>query len=295
MKKKKIGPYALQSKAGEGEITELFFAVNKRVPRQLFIVKKVKPGLVDDRDSIVAFEREAAVLSSLNHPNLVKIIDYYHNDHALVMEYIHGRNLAHLIKNYGRLPLEIVLYVTAHICEGIHHLHCKNVVHCDIKPGNILISYTGEVKVCDFGIAKVLNSLSGSRESRSIPAKGSFRGTMAYTSPEQVLNTTVGFYSDIYSLGIVCYEMLTGEMLNVFGKNVSTTDIMSYIVNTSIPPVATIRDGVPKSLNNLVIRCLSKEIDRRFQDTQSLLDGIQAIQQESAMMCSHLQLSDLVK
>lgn len=290
-----IGSYTLQSKVGEGEITELYLAVNKRGPKQIVLIKKIKTALANNRNTVVRFEREAEVLSSLNHSNLVRKIEYNTRGHALVMEYVQGRNLAHLIKNYGKLPVEIVLYIAVQLCAGISHMHANNLVHCDIKPGNILLSHAGEVKLCDFGITRVLNSLSGRDEPKSKPVKGRLCGTLAYTSPEQILNNGVGFYSDIYSFGIVCYEMLTGEMLHVFGGHLSTADSMHCLVNETIPAVAAIRKEVPDNLNNLVMRCLRKDPEQRFQNTGDLLSVLQSMQNKSTAITSQLQLAALVK
>lgn len=294
--RRRIGPYELKSKIVEGGMGELYLAVNRRIPQKSFIIKIVKKELVKNKNFLMQFDREAELSSSLNHPNIVKIFDYFRKDHAIVMEHVEGRNLAYIIKNYGKLPIKIALYLALQVCAGIHHAHLKNFIHRDIKPGNILISYEGEVKVTDFGIAKALFDSSPESDPTStiILVKDSIKGTLAYASPEQALRKKVDHRSDIFSFGVIFYEMLSGEMLYTFGRNTNTIEAIRCIAEQETKPICEIRNDVPEDLSEVIMRCLNKKIEDRFQETQEIIDRIEIIQKEMGLIGSPLGLSEFM-
>ena len=217
----KLGPYEIQSPLGAGGMGEVYRARDTRLER-IVAVKILPSHLSEDPEAKQRFDREARTISSLNHPNICTLHDVGHQDGIdyLVMEYLEGQTLADRLGK-GPLPIEQVLKYGAEICDGLEKAHRSGVVHRDLKPGNIMLTKTG-AKLMDFGLAKAslasASAASGLSATLTTPpgsqpltAQGSVVGTFQYMSPEQVEGKEADARSDIFALGAVLYEMVTGK------------------------------------------------------------------------------------
>ncbi len=200
-----IKNYQLLGLLGKGGMGEVYLAKHPTLNRKI-VLKKLK---TKNRDDIRRFLQEAKVMLDFRHENIVQVFDHFEEkSHAYIaMEYIQGKSLSDIIKEYGKIPFELALYILYQTALGLYHAHSKKVIHRDIKPHNIMISVNGEVKITDFGIARKQNDT----DEKTITAPDTIIGTPAYMSPEQFSGSKeVTHSTDIYSLGVVFYEMLTG-------------------------------------------------------------------------------------
>jgi len=267
----RLGPYEILAPLGAGGMGEVYRARDTRLERTVAI--KILPAHLSDKPAAKdRFEREAKAISSLNHPNICQLYDVGSQDTAhgpvsyLVMEYLEGETLAdRLIK--GPLPLEQVLRYGVEICEGLEKAHRTGVVHRDLKPGNIMLTKAG-AKLMDFGLAKPavapLGSGSSSLKTRSQPltAEGSLVGTFQYMSPEQVEGKEADGRSDIFALGAVLYETVTGKRA-FEGK--SQLSVASAILEKEPEPITATKPMTPPDMDHVVRLCLAKDPDERFQ------------------------------
>ena len=188
---------------GSGGMATVYKAVQKSLDRPVAI-KELKKAYHADDQIVRRFERESKVAASLQHENIVHIYDYWKKPaYCIVMEYVDGANLADVIEKIGALPIDVGIMIAIQVCHALDYAHMRGLIHRDIKPSNIMIKRNGEVKLMDFGIAQ-------SRNLESLTMPGTLIGTPAYMSPEQVLGQPLDARSDIFSFGIVLYEMLTG-------------------------------------------------------------------------------------
>src|ERR1700734_1405449 len=264
----RLGPYEILTPIGAGGMGEEYRAKDTKLDREVAI--KVLPAAVaEDPERLARFEREAKVLASLNHPNIAQI--YGVEDRALVMELVAGETLK------GRLPLDTALNYAHQIAGALEAAHDKNIIHRDLKPANIMITPAGVVKVLDFGLAAVAQSSDPSNPANSptltsSPTRaGMILGTPGYMSPEQVRGQVVDHRSDIFSLGIILYELLSGKP--AFDGE-SPADMMTAILHED-PPELT--DSVPVGLRQIVHRCLEKKPQERFQSARDLAFALRSL------------------
>ncbi len=264
-----IGPYLLRKKVAQGGMAELYLAdyVRQDGFRRRVAIKKILPNLAENEDFIQMFTREARLAALLQHPNIVQIFDYGNIDNAyfIAMEYIEGKNLGEILSNQKHgLPFELAIFVLSEICKGLDYSHSRkddttkeplNIVHRDISPQNMLISYQGEVKISDFGISKA-------RSEPSLTQAGVIKGKLAYLAIEQALGEPVDARADIYALGLVFYETITGERVYKFGSDV---EAIRSIPKMEIQPLIQVRPEIPEELNRIVMKCLEKDKDSRYQ------------------------------
>lgn len=213
---------------------------------RLVIIKKLHPHLASDKEFVKRFEREANILGKLTHKNIVEIIDFYNikGDYYIVLEYVEGKSLNKLIGEIGALPLELANYIVFEIALGLSTAHKQKILHRDIKPGNIMISKDGTVKISDFGLALSL-------EGTEITEPGATIGTPAYLPPELLKGERASQKSDIYSLGILFYEIITGK--NPFeGENRFET--INNILYKKLHPIKLLNNAD----NNAIIKIISK-------------------------------------
>ena len=205
MLNKIISHYKVIEKLGEGGMGVLYLAEDLELNRKA-VLKFLPPDMMNDPDTNLRFKREAQSAGSLSHPNIVTIYDVgvHENKTFIAMEYVEGKTLREVIKS-DELTIERVTDISVQICEGLNEAHSKGITHRDIKPENILIDEKGKVKIVDFGLAKVKNI------SKGITKAGSTLGTIKYMSPEQIRNQKVDQRSDIWSFGVILYEMITGR------------------------------------------------------------------------------------
>jgi hypothetical protein len=290
----RIGPYQLQRKVARGGMAELFLAdyVRRDGFRRKVAVKRILPHLAGNQNFIKMFTREARVAALLQHPNVVQIFDYgnIENAYFIAMEFIDGKNLGEVLKILDRgLPTDIAVFIMSQICKGLDYSHSKTddatgepfkIVHRDISPQNLLISYQGEVKISDFGISKA-------RSEPSLTQAGVVKGKLAYLSPEQALGEAIDQRSDIYALGLVFYETLCGKRVYDFGSEV---EAIRTIPSMEITPLKEAIPDIPDELNRIVMTCLKKQKDLRYQNAAAVHTDLLAFkkQQNSAFGTSDL-------
>ena len=266
----KLGPYEIESPLGAGGMGEVYRARDTRLDRTV-AVKVLPTHLSDNPEAKQRFDREARAISSLNHPHICTLYDVGHQDGIdyLVMEFLDGETLADRL-NKGPLPLQQVLKLGIEICEGLEKAHKSGVVHRDLKPGNIMLTKAG-AKLMDFGLAKPVTSLNppstGLTQTLAAPAhplttEGTLVGTFQYMAPEQVEGKEADFRSDIFALGAVLYEMVTGRRAFA-GKTTAST--IAAILASDPPPISSVQPMSPPALESTVKNCLAKDPDERLQ------------------------------
>ena len=295
----RIGPYVLHKKVARGGMAELFLAdyVRRDGFKRRVAIKRILPHLAGNQDFIKMFTREARLAALLQHPNIVQIFDYgkIENAYFIAMEYIDGKNLGEIIAALKKgLPIDKAIFIISRICKGLDYSHTKrddntgepfHIVHRDISPQNLLISYQGEVKVSDFGISKA-------KSEPSLTQAGVVKGKMAYLSPEQALGEPIDHQADIYALGLVFYETLTGERVYRFSSDV---DAIRTIPKMDIEPVSNLVPEVHEELNRIVMKCLEKQKDLRYQSVSALYDDLAAFKRERKITFGTSDLADFMK
>ncbi len=259
----RLGPYEIVSPIGAGGMGEVYRARDTRLNRTVAI-KIVWPSHLDSDAARKRFEHEARALSSLNHPHICALYDVGHQDGIdyLVMEYLDGETLAQNLKK-GRLPLDQALRFAIEIAEALDQAHRHGVIHRDLKPGNIMVTRDGHVKVLDFGLAKQRRPAAESA-TLSLTEQGAVVGTAGYMSPEQVRGEESDQCSDLFSFGVVLYEMLSGKQAFAGGSSV---EVMHAVLKNEPPDLPL---TVPPALEHIVRRCLEKDPTRRFQTAADL-------------------------
>ena len=280
----KLGPYEIVAPLGAGGMGEVYGARDTRLERTVAI--KILPSqFSSDPVRKQRFEREAKTISNLNHPHICVLHDIGSQDGVdyLVMECVEGETLAKRLEK-GPLALEQVLKLGAQIADALDKAHRAGIVHRDLKPGNVMLTPTG-AKLLDFGLAKpaapVLTgaTLTAATQPSPVTAEGAVVGTFQYMSPEQIEGKELDGRSDIFSLGAVLYEMLTGQRA-FQGK--SQLSVASAILEKEPAPISSIKPLTPPALNRAIRRCLAKEPERRWQSAADLGAELQWIVEESS-------------
>lgn len=253
--------YRLKEKLGSGGMAEVYLADDLLLNREV-AVKVLHAQFAADPAFIQRFRQEAQSAANLNHPNIVNIYDWGNEGelYYIVMEYVEGRDLKEILRTEGRLLPERAAEIAAEVCAALQFAHRSNLVHRDIKPHNIFITNIGQVKVMDFGIAREGNG-------GGITQTGVVMGTPQYISPEQAQGLAVDARSDIYSLGVVLYEMLTGQV--PFDDPNPVTITYKQVQEDPTPP-AVIDPEIPATLEAIVMKAMSKNPANRFQNAQEM-------------------------
>jgi eukaryotic-like serine/threonine-protein kinase len=265
----KLGPYEIQSPLGAGGMGEVYRARDTRLERTVAI-KVLPEHLSSNPEAKQRFDREARAISSLSHPNICHLYDVGLHDGIsyLVMEYLEGETLGERLHK-GRLQLEQVFRVGAEICQGLEQAHRSGVVHRDLKPGNIMLTKSG-AKLMDFGLAKApvapLGTLSGSNSlatiSQPLTTEGTIVGTIQYMAPEQLEGKEADKRSDIFALGSVLYEMVTGKRA-FEGKTTAST--IAAILAAQPKPLSAMQPLSPPALEHVIASCIAKDPEERWQ------------------------------
>ncbi len=260
------GRYILESKLGSGGMSTVYLANDATLERWV-AVKILHREISDEPDQLERFRREARTVAQLSHPNLVSVIDAGEDGgHPyIVFEYVEGETLKQRIERLGRLPLDEAAAYAIEIGRGLAAAHAARMVHRDVKPQNVLIDAEGRAKVTDFGIAREL-------EADGLTATGRVLGTTDYVSPEQAMGHNVDARSDIYSLGVVLYEMLTGKP--PFAAETLVGVAMKH-VNEQMPDVQVRRPQVSSALAAVVEKATWKDPGRRYPDMAPMLDDLE--------------------
>jgi serine/threonine protein kinase len=277
-----LGPYEILSLLGAGGMGEVYLARDSRLERTV-AVKVLPAELIDNREQLKRFVQEAKAASSLNHPNIITIYDIgsERDIDFVVMEYVAGKTLDQLIPRKG-LRLNETLKVAIQMADALAKAHSAGIVHRDLKPTNVMVTDNGLVKVLDFGLAK-LREVPGSGEGAtrtldSLTEEGMIVGTVSYMSPEQAEGKRVDARSDIFSFGVVLYEMVTGQKAFEGDSKMST---LAAILNKNPKPVIEINPAVPRELDRIINHCLRKDLGQRFQHMDDLKVELEELKRES--------------
>jgi len=283
----RLGAYEILSPLGAGGMGEVYRARDPRLGRDVAI--KVLPEEVSgDPERLARFEREARALAALNHPGIVTIfaVEEAGGARFLAMELVEGESLDALLAP-GGLPLPRFLEIAIPLAEALSAAHERGIVHRDLKPGNVMVTREGRVKVLDFGLAKAGAAESGAdvtstpTESRvaDLTSEGQVFGTVAYMSPEQARGARVDARSDVFSLGVVLYQMLTGD--RPF-RGESAIDVMSAILRDTPASVTDLRADLPAHLGRVLRRCLEKEPRDRYQTSRDVYNELKDLRAEAS-------------
>ncbi|MFS1513269.1 Stk1 family PASTA domain-containing Ser/Thr kinase [Chengkuizengella sp. SCS-71B] len=277
------GRYEILNRVGGGGMALVFKAHDKLLNRMVAI-KVLRQQFVYDEDFIRRFRREAQSAASLSHPNVVSIYDVGQEDdiHYIVMEYIEGSNLNEEIKNRAPFQVEEAIHITCQICDALDHAHQNQIIHRDIKPHNILIGRNGRVKVTDFGIARAASS-------SEITQTGSVLGSVHYFSPEHAKGVTQGAKSDLYSLGIVLYQMLTNK-LPFSGESPISIALKHLQENVEEP--RKVNPLIPQSVENIVLKSMQKNPEQRYQSAKQMLHDLESCLSPEKMNENKLDFND---
>ncbi|HSE37282.1 MAG TPA: serine/threonine-protein kinase [Blastocatellia bacterium] len=259
-----IGEYRLVEKLGEGGMGEVYQGVHSKIGR-VVAVKILSQG-AHGPQFVERFLNEARIQGGLQHHNIATLYDFleYNGQPCIIMEYIEGRTLTDCVRAWGGLPLLDAIRYFQSIVEAIDYVHSRGIVHRDIKSNNVKITPSGQVKLLDFGIAK-------SGASPALTVTGAFVGTLQYLSPEQLVGGIADVRSDIWSLGVLLYEMTTSHL--PFDAN-TIGELCQKISKASYTPPSVMNQNVPREVQNIVSRCLKKNPADRYQSARELLQDV---------------------
>jgi serine/threonine-protein kinase len=262
-----VGRYRIEGRLGVGGMSTVQLAFDQRLERYVAI-KLLAEHLADDPTFVSRFRREALAAARLVHPNIVQVFDFGFDEqqrqHFIVMEHVPGHSCAELLRDHGRMEVDQAVDVVTQACRGLDYAHRNGVVHRDVKPGNLLVSDSDVVKLADFGIARATDQ-------SSITQVGSVLGTAAYLAPEQARGEEAGPRADLYSLGVVAYQLLTGRL--PYEAN-SLSELALKQQREAPPPVDELNPRVPVELADAVALALSLDQEDRPANASLLADAI---------------------
>jgi len=267
----KFGKYQLIHRIAVGGMAEIFVARSEGMEgfKKTVVIKRIRPHLSGRTEFVTMFLNEAKLAAQLNHSNIAQIYDLGRIGDCffIAMEYVQGRDMRTIVPKAEKMdipfPMEYSLKIASEACEGLYYAHRKtdedgnplNIVHRDVTPENIMVSFDGEVKLLDFGIAKAENLVSETRA-------GEIKGKLGYLSPEQVTCKNVDQRSDLFSLGTVLYEWITGYKL--FGGG-SDVEVLRNVVEGKIYPPSYFKEDIPEAVENILMRALKRNREERYQ------------------------------
>jgi serine/threonine protein kinase len=264
--KKKLGKYEILGVLGRGSMGVVYKGLDPEI-NKLVAIKTMNQKVVEQPDMQERFHREGTILGQLNHKNIISVYSVGEDDEIIyiAMEYLEGTSLERLLQRKKKLGLRRSMEIVIQVCDGVGAAHRQNIIHRDIKPANVFLLEGDHVKVLDFGVAHFQNS--------QLTNSGVLLGTINYMAPEQITGIKVDHRADIFSIGVILYELLT--LKNPFlGKNISQT--MVKLVNTKPDPIA----NIPKKMQDLVNRILSKNRDDRFYSCREVARAIQDVMRD---------------
>jgi eukaryotic-like serine/threonine-protein kinase len=274
---KQFGQYRLKHKIGAGGMGEVFLAEHQMMKRPC-VLKMIRPDRAGDAKVLARFQREVRATARLSHWNTIEIFDYGHTADGTfyyVMEYLPGMSLAELVKEYGALRPERVIHLLRQVCDALSEAHNMGLIHRDIKPGNIFAAQRGGVfdvaKLLDFGLVKPIMEED---QPVQLTVEGTITGSPLFMSPEQATGeTNADVRSDIYALGAVAYFLVTGQP--VFDEKKPIQLILAHAQKEVVPP-SHHRDGIPEELERIILRCLAKSPEDRYQTVEELAGDLAA-------------------
>jgi len=261
--------YRILETVASGGTAVLYRALQISLDR-VVAVKRLHAHLTQDENFTRRFVLEAKAAASLDHQNIVRVIDFgvEEGSYQIVMEFVEGESLKDVSERWRPMQADLALAIVHQVCRGLEHAHAKGIVHRDIKPGNIMVTKSGVAKITDFGLAKLTQGTSVQTAADSI------LGTPLYMSPEQAFGESVDQRSDLFSLGTVLYELLTGRQ-PFAGENYM--GVIQNIINKEIPAVRDLNPAVPIDAERIVMRALAKDRDQRFSSARAFREAIEAV------------------
>jgi len=276
-----FGKYLLLDRIAIGGMAEVFVAVvpGDEAPGKLYAVKRILPSLAEDSAFLTMFLDEARITAQLNHAAIVPVYELgkQSESYYIAMEYVPGQNLHAVLarqRSQGELlPIPITAYIASRLCDALDYAHRKHdaagrplhVVHRDVSPQNVLLSYDGEVRIIDFGIAQATTRAGASQPEV-------LRGKFSYMSPEQVLGLPVDRRSDVFAVGAMLYEMLTGRKLFAAGSDLA---VLEKVRNAEVRPPSRFNPAVPRTLDSIVLHALAREVPERTAWASELRDALE--------------------
>jgi serine/threonine-protein kinase len=256
------GRYRVERELGRGGMAKVFLGTDTVLGRTV-AVKVLAPQFADDDGFVQRFRREAQAAASIGHPHIVSVFDTGSDDgvHYIVMEYVEGRTLAEFLAGGGRILPDRAIDIAMDVCQALEAAHARGVIHRDIKPGNIMLNPRGEVKVTDFGIARVTTTAD------TVAQTAAILGTASYLSPEQAQGQPVDARSDLYSLGCVVYEMVTGRPPFLGDSPVAVAS--KQVLEQPVPP-SKLNSDVTPDLDAVILRALAKNPANRYQSAEEM-------------------------
>ena len=277
--------YEILEQIGEGGMSYVYKARCRKLNR-FVAVKVLKDSFKNNENIVSKFKKEATSIANLSNPNIVNVLDVGSTDgvNYIVMEYVEGKTLKDIIKEKKKIPYDIAITFAIKIARALDCAHKNNIIHRDIKPQNILVTRDGVVKVTDFGIAKSMTE-------STISHTNSVLGSAHYFSPEQAKGSYVDYRTDLYSLGIVLYEMVTGEV--PFDGDSPVTVAVKHIQETAIEP-KVLTPEIPDALNYLIVKAISKEPSNRYQTAIEFIEDLEKIKnnEDFTVMMDRVDVDD---
>lgn len=297
----KYGKYTLIDRIAVGGMAEIFLGRQAGLEgfEKTIVIKRIRPHLSKQQSFINMFLNEAKLAAQLNHPNIVQIYDLgkIGETYFIAMEYIFGRDMRRVIPKADSMgipfPMVYALKIVSSVCEGLYFAHQKgdiygnplNIVHRDVTPENIFVSFDGTVKVLDFGIAKAANQIEQTRA-------GEIKGKLSYMSPEQVVGKQLDARSDIFSLGVVLYEWITGLKLFTGENEVA---ILKSISDGKIYAPSYFKADVPEAVERILMKALEKDREKRYQSAWEMQYDLDQFLSEYEFTPSNIHLSNFLK
>ncbi len=297
---KQFGKYTLLRRLAAGGMAELFLALHRSVAgfEKLIVIKRILPSMNQDQSFIEMLLHEARVAATLSHPNVVQIFDVGQVDgtYYIAMEHIHGEDIQAIVRgmkkmNVAEFPLEHTISILLGTCAGLAYAHDKRdldgaalgIVHRDISPRNIVVSFTGDVKIVDFGIAK-----SGTEPGEGDTPSGQLKGKAPYMSPEQASGQPIDWRSDIFAAGVMLFELTTGRRLF---KGASEFETLKMICDKEYPLPSQVKEGYPPELERIVMRALAKRREDRYQSAREMQADLELFAREERIAVSQVSLT----
>ena len=298
---KRFGKYTLLRRLALGGMAELFLALQRSVAgfEKLVVVKRVLPELASDEAFVAMLLQEARIAATLTHPNIAQVYDVGHAEgrYFIAMEHVHGEDLRSIVRQMKKkevrsFPLEHTIAIVLGCCKGLAYAHDQRdldgnelgIVHRDVSPQNVLVTFTGDVKLVDFGIAK---AATGAEEK-----PGKLKGKVPYMSPEQAQGLELDRRSDIFSLGVMLFELTTGKRLF---RGDSDPETLRTIVEGNYPTPRSLNPNIPERLEQIILRSLEPSRERRYPTAHDMQVDLEAFIRDTQMPVSPLSLGEWMR
>ena len=266
------GRYSIESLVGVGGMANVYRGTDLKTGNQI-AVKVLKDEFLDNEELVRRFKNESKAISILSHPNIVKVYDVSVTDNCNTssMEYVDGITLKEYLKQRGgALTWKETVHFATQILSALQHAHSKGIIHRDVKPQNIMLLADGSIKMMDFGIARFSRAQSQTVSDKAI-------GSVHYISPEQAKGSKIDYRTDLYSLGVMMYEMLTGKL--PFEGETALQIVMQHINEVPIIPSAFV-PGIPKGMDDIVMHAMSAHISRRYESAEKMYEDMEVLRSD---------------